>query len=104
MAVIGEKKQEEKLKELAKIAKDLFPDVNELAVKGAFRHAAKAAIEKSGFTSWGEVAEKPPSVRKKFFETLLQEAKPHLAVQLSKENVDEFIKKAKMVNEKYVKG
>ena len=84
MAIVGMKMQEEKLKEFAKMAKDFFPDVNELAIKGALRYGVKAAIEKSQFPDWNEVANQPSQARRKFFDILLQEAKPQLEIQIGK--------------------
>lgn len=103
MAIVGMKMQEEKLKEFAKMAKDLFPDVNELALKGALRHGVKAAIEKSQFPGWNEVANQSSQARRKFFDILIQEAKPQLEIQIGKEHIDGFIRRIKLYNEKYVK-
>jgi hypothetical protein len=103
MAVVGTKMQEEKLKEFAKMAKDLFPDVNELAIKGALRYGIKAAIEESQFSGWDEVADQSSQARRKFFDILLQEAKPQLEIQIGKEHIDGLIRRIKLDNEKYIK-
>lgn len=104
MGIVGAKKQEEKLILIAKMAKKLFPDVNELAVKGALRYGAKAAIEKSQFSDWSEVADQPESVRRNFFDKLLQEARPYLENLIGKEKIDDFIRKVRVENEKFLKG
>ena len=103
MATIGSEKQERKLAEFAKLAKSLFPHINELAVKGAFRQGANAAIEKSDVSTWKEMAEQPSKVRRKFFNSLLQESRPQLIGIIGKENVDVFLEKVKVENEKYLK-
>jgi len=103
MATIGSKKQEKKIAEFAKLAKKLYPDINELAIKGAFRYGAKAAIEKSRFSKWEEVAEQPATVRKKFFNLLMQESRTHLINIIGEGKVDDFIEKLKAENEKYLK-
>ena len=103
MATIGSEKQERKLNEFAKLAKSIFPDINELAIKGAFRKGANAAIKKSHLSNWKEMANEPVSVRRKFFNSLLQEARPNLIGIIGKDNVDDFIEKVRVENEKYLK-
>jgi hypothetical protein len=103
LATLGSEKQEKKLNEFANLAKKIFPDINELPVKGALRYGANAAIEKSPFSHWEEIAEQPVSVRRKFFHSLLQEARPHLIHVIGEEKVDGFIEKVKVENEKYLK-
>ena len=103
MTIVGSEKQEKKLAEFARLAKQLFPDINELSVKGAFRFGAKVALEKFNFSSWQDMAKQPASVRRKFFKILLQEARPYLINIVGEENVDDFIEKVKVENEKYLK-
>ena len=104
MATIGSKKQEEKLNEFAKIAKNAFPEVNELTIKGAFRYGAKAAVEKSQFSSWTEISKQSEGERRKFFDTLLEEARPHLESAIDRKNVEYLIKQIKLANDKYLKS
>ncbi len=74
-----------------------------LYLVSAFRLGAKAAIEKSQFSNWGEMAEQPSPVRRKFFNLLLREARPHLVTAIGKEKVDHFIEKVRAENEKNLK-
>jgi len=103
MATIGAKKQEEKISKLAKAAKSIFPDIDEMSIKGAFRYGAKSAIEKSRFSKWAEIVELPESERRKFFDSLIQEARLHFESMLNKADVDQLVKKLKAENEKYIK-
>jgi len=100
---VGSEKQEKKLTEFAKLAKQLFPNVNELSVKGAFRFGARAAIKKFNFSSWEDMAKQPASMRRKFFDELLKEARPYLINIIGNEKIDDFIEKVKAENEKYLK-
>jgi len=104
MATVGAKKQEEKLTEFAKIAKNAFPKVNEMSIKGALRYGAGAAIKKSQFSNWAEVVEQSAAVRKAFFETLLEEARPQLQSLVGKDNIEYLIEQIKLANKKYLKS
>jgi hypothetical protein len=103
MSILGERKQEAKLAEFGKIAKEINPNVDELAVKGAFRFAVKSTIEKSRFSNWAEVTKQPPSIRKNFFASLIRESKPRLDPIIGKENLDNFVERIMLENEKYLK-
>lgn len=103
MATIGSEKQERKIAEFAELAKRSYPNINELSIKGAFRYGAKAAIEKSQFSKWEEIADQPAAVRKEFFNLVMQESRTHLQNIIGKEKVDDFIEKLKAENEKYMK-
>ncbi|VVS94160.1 hypothetical protein [Desulfoluna spongiiphila] len=103
MATIGSKKQEEKIKVFATIAKSSFPEIDELAIKGAFRFAAKAAIEKSAYSEWSEVAKKPASERRRFFDGLLEESRGRLEQLLGKNDAAVLLKKIRIENETFLK-
>ncbi len=103
MATIGDKKQEEKIKAFAIIAKDNFPEINEISIKGAFRYGAKEAIEKSKHSEWAEVAKRPANERKIFFDMLLEQSKNHLERLIGKEKTEILIKKITLENQKYLK-
>ena len=103
MAILGSGKQEKKITEFAQLAKRTYSDINELSIKGAFRLGAKAAVEKSQFSMWEEIADQPPRVRRTFFDLLMAESRAHLINVLGKEKVDDFIEILKAENEKYLK-
>ena len=103
VATIGSKKQEDKIKVFATIAKKSFPEIDELSIKGAFRYGAKGAIEKSNYSEWSDVAKKPARERRLFFDLLLEQSKSHLEQLLGKEKTNVLIKKISLENEKYLK-
>lgn len=49
------------------------------------------------------MAEQPVLVRRIFFNSLLQETRPQLIGIIGKENVDNFLEKVRVENEKYLK-
>ncbi|MFO8031278.1 MAG: hypothetical protein R6U22_01925 [Desulfohalobiaceae bacterium] len=102
MAVIGSEKQEKKIAELSQIAQEHYPGHQVMSFKGAFRMGAQKAVQKSGFNSWDEVAQQPATVRRQFFNTLLQESRPHLLKITGEGNVDQLLQKLKQENEKYL--
>lgn len=102
MAIIGEKRQEAKLKEFAAIARRFYPDVNEWSIKGAFRIGVKAAMAQNGYDHWGQVVDQPADERRRFFNTMLEEARPYLKSVVGGD-VDRFVYTIKVENEKYLK-
>ena len=103
MAIVGSSKQEKKINELAEIVEKHYPKLNKWAVKGALRNGANSAIKKSKFSEWAEMSKEKPSVRKEFFNSMLNEAKPTLQKLLGNKDVEDLIKLLKEENEKYVK-
>lgn len=77
-SAIGNKKQEEKIARMAAVVLQHAPEANLLSVKGAFRFGISKALEINGFESWQQVADKPAVQRKKFFDSVLDNAAPHL--------------------------
>ena len=104
MTVIGNQKQEQKLNEMGDLAKQLFPQVNVLSIKGALRYGAESALRKSGYASWQEVSEKPRQTRNTFFKLLLKEAEPRLNLALQPDQVKRFMQMVEKANQKYLKG
>jgi len=102
MATVGTFKQENKINELAQIVENNYPSINKWAIKGALRNGANAAIEKSNFTEWAEMSKKEPSVRKEFFNSMVEEARPSLEKLLGKKDIDDLIQLLKKENERYL--
>ncbi|MFP4213863.1 MAG: hypothetical protein ACLFRL_07105 [Desulfohalobiaceae bacterium] len=102
MAVMGDEKQEKKITELAEIAQRHFPDCKVMTFKGAFRQGAQKAVQKSSFNSWEEVARQPAPKRREFFNSLLQESKPHLVKFTGDNNIDKLLEQLRKENEKYL--
>ena len=103
MITLGARKQEEKLKELAMIAKRAFPDADEMAIKGALRQGAREALKESHFSSWAGVASQPAAVRRDFFDRLLERARPKLKILLGEEGLDALLGRMRAANEKYLR-
>ena len=104
-AVVGSKKQEEKISELGAIANQMFPNIETMLFKGSFRLGIRSALEKNRIQSWGEIAEQPPLARRKFFKSVLDESLPHLkTIGLSREKAELLISRLKKENEKYLKS
>jgi hypothetical protein len=102
MATVGTLKQENKINELAEIVEKKYPKINKWAIKGALRNGANAAIEESHFSEWAEMSKQEPYVRKDFFNSMVEEARPSLEKLLGKKDIDDLIQLLKQENEKYV--
>lgn len=102
--VIGSRKQEDKISELGAVAHRRFPHIDLLSFKGFFRLSVRSVLEKYKLSSWGDVAEKPPEIRRKFFHDVLDESLRHLETAgLAKEDAGQLISELKKENEKYLK-
>ena len=103
LPIVGSKKQEDKISELGAFANQLFPGIETMIFKGSFRYGIKSALEKKQYSRWEEVAEQHPMLRKKFFQSILDESIPHLkAIGLYEKDIDILFKKLKEKNEKYL--
>ena len=102
-AIVGSKKQEGKITELGMFANQLFPDIETMIFKGAFRYGIRSALEKSRYAAWEEVAGQHPMLRKSFFQSILDESAPHLQnIGLDEKGIEILIRKLKEKNEKYL--
>ncbi len=103
MAIVGNKKQETKFEEMGNIAHAMYPNIDTLVFKGAFRYGVKAVLEKSPYQSWDEVANQPSSVRKRFFNYIVDASIPHLQkLGLSGQEIDNLVDRLKKENVKYL--
>ncbi|MDM8517077.1 hypothetical protein QUF76_12820 [Desulfobacterales bacterium HSG16] len=102
--VVGNKKQETKIREMGHIAKNMFPHIEVMAFKGSFRLAIRSALKKNQFNDWEEVSQRPYKVKKKFFETILDESVSQLKkLGMKEDETDILIDSLKKENEKYLK-
>ncbi len=101
--VVGSKRQETKIGELGSLANKIFPHVEVMVFKGAFRLGIKSALEKNRMKNWEEVAKQPPDARRKFFHIALEESVLHLQnIGLTKNEAEKLISALKIKNEKYL--
>jgi len=101
--VIGSPKQETKIAEMGDVAHRLFPHIEAIAFKGAFRFAIREALRQRGGTDWGTVVTMPASARRAFFELILKEATPHLkSMGLDPASIEKLQAKLRSQNEKYL--
>lgn len=78
MQATGVNKQEQKIEAMADLLSELHSGTNKLSLKGAFRLGIKDALTKQGFNNWKELAGKPITTKKMFFNTLLDKSMVHL--------------------------
>jgi len=103
-AIVGSRKQEEKISELGALANRIFPDYETMLFKGSFRYGVRSALEKSRFQNWEEVSKQSAMTRSVFFQSVLDESFPHLKkMGLSEEDTSNLICKLKKENKKYLK-
>ena len=99
----GSRLQEEKISDMARLANEMFPEIEELDFKGAVFLAIKVCMEAYHLKQWKDVVKKPPFYRRTFFECILSEAVPHLkAIGLTEEKIEILTEKLKIENEKYL--
>jgi hypothetical protein len=104
MTVIGNKKQETKITEIGTLTTKMFPEVDTLTAKGAFRFGIKNALKDTGYKDWQEVGEQTPSEREIFFETFLEKSLPYLINSgLSEKQAKKLFVQLKKENKKYLK-
>lgn len=103
MIDVGSRLQEEKISAMACIAKEMFPEIEELDFKGVLRMAVKVCMEAYHLKQWKDVVKKPSFYRRIFFECLLSESISHLtAMGLPEEKIEILMEKLKAENEKYL--
>ena len=103
MAVVGSQKQEQKIAEMGLLAHQMYPRVEAMAFKGAFRQGVKEALKNGTFSTWEEVAKQPAPVRRRFFESILEKSTGYLTGQgLTKDEIEKLLDKLKQQNEKYL--
>jgi len=56
--ILGMEKQEHKILEMGEIGHKMLPKLTLMNFKGAFRLGVQSALQKSGYVSWKELAEK----------------------------------------------
>ncbi len=103
MAVTGNKKQETKITEMGMFTTDMFPNIDIISAKGAFRFGIKSALKNSSYKNWKEIAERTSFEREKFFETLVENSLPYLInAELSKKQTKKIFVEIKKENKKYL--
>ncbi len=101
--VVGNKKQETKVSEMGSIANNMFPHIETMAFKGSFRFAVKTVLKKNQLNDWEKVSKYPPAIRRKFFESVLDESLSHLKkLGMKEDETDILINKLRKENEKYL--
>ncbi len=71
MTVTGSKKQEDKIENMGKLAKELFPEISIESFEEVFRQSTTAALKKHQYQQWDDVVKEQPLVRKLFFDSIL---------------------------------
>ncbi len=103
MAVTGNKKQETKITEMGMFTTEMFPNIDILSAKGAFRFGIKSALKNSSYESWQKIAEQPSLERENFFELLLEYSLPYLVnAGISEKQAKELFVQLKIENKKYL--
>ena len=103
--ILGTEKQEHKILEMGEIGHKMFPKFTLMNFKGAFRLGIQSALQKSGYTTWKELAEKNKTEKEHFFEFILEGTKPYLkSVGLIDSEIEDVYKTIKTVNQQYLKG
>ncbi len=101
--VVGNVKQETKIKELGELAAGMFPSRDLLAVKGALRLAITRSLAQTGLSAWREVAGQPVATRRQFFGRILANAAPGLRGQgWSDEEIARVCQAWDKANQKYL--
>ena len=103
MAILGAEKQEEKIVEMGKTGREMFPEISLMNFKGAFRMGVKSALEKSGYQEWKELVDKTKTEKKKFFDLILDGSRHHLEnLGLHGSDIDKLNETLKKKNEAFV--
>lgn len=103
--IVGNKKQEAKIAELAQMAQEMLPGPGVLAYKGCFRRGAAKALDEVGVADWAQVAEWPPARRGAFFDKLVEHAGGCLGgLGLDPAEVARLVAALRKANQRYLKS
>ncbi len=103
MTITGSRKQEDKIRDLGKTAKKLFPEISIVSFEKTFRQSIETALEKHQYQQWSDVTSQQPVARKDFFESILSISKGTLKENgLNEDQIDSLIKKLEKRNRRYL--
>ncbi len=103
MNITGNKKQEDKIIYLGKVAKKMFPEISKVLFDEIFRHGIEAALKEHNYNQWSDVLKEQPVTRKNFFESILKESKTYLQeTGLKEDQIKKLIIKLGKKNRRYL--
>jgi len=103
MTAAGSKKQEDKIVDMGKLAKELFPEISMETFEEAFRQSINTVLKKHQYQQWSDVTSEQPLTRKNFFDSILSESKVTLKNNgLREDQIDILIEKLTRRNRRYL--
>lgn len=104
-AVVGCRRQEQKIARMGELAHSMFPGIDSLAFKGAFRLGVREALRNQKMGDWATLCDAPPRLRRRFFRVLLTEALPHLrGIGLNETQIKALSNKLLRENERFLEN
>ncbi len=105
MAPVGCKRQEQKIARMGELAHSMFPGIDTLAFKGAFRLGVREALQNQKIGDWATLCDAPPQFRRRFFRVLLNESLPHLrGIGLNEAQIKALTGKLLRENERFLEN
>lgn len=78
MAITGNSKQEEKITKMGQVSHEMFPHIDLLSFKGAFRMGINSALKQKGYAKWKELIDKENMEKRAFFYEILKASNEYL--------------------------
>ena len=100
--ILGNTYQEKKIAEISTLANELFPQIGVHLFMGMFRMSIRSALAQNENAGWQEIHRHPPSMRKAFFDRILEASRGLLQEEgLSKDEVEALFHELRNLNVKY---